>query len=157
MTKEVGFTFLWGENSMNPIELDQTYNEFMKNLPQWIPEGIIEVNLALLEQIGLLKCAQFEQTHEEQLPHYFHVIETTDKVTLFNHQFVIWISPKVIDELPTTYVLIALISGGKPHLEIVLSAGGVYNTPKFILKLIRYYLAEVTDTENAISSINKGE
>lgn len=141
---------------MNPIQLDQAYNEFISNLSSWIPEGIIEVDIALLEDTGLLTHASFEEDkNQEQLPHYFHVIETPDKVTLFNHQFAIWIVPKIVDENPTTIVMISLVSNGKPHLEIVFSTKGVYNTPKFVLRLLKYYLSEVIDTEEAISSIGK--
>ena len=141
---------------MNPIQLDQAYNEFISNLPSWIPEGIIEIDLKLLEEIELLNHESFEDNDDaEQLPHYFHVIETTDKVTLFNHQFVIWIVPKVVDDTPTTIVLIALLNPNHPHLEIVFSTKGVYNTPKFVLRLLKHYLSEVIDTEEAISSIEK--
>ncbi|MCB1080535.1 MAG: hypothetical protein KDK69_01820 [Chlamydiia bacterium] len=141
---------------MNPIQLDQAYNEFISNLPSWIPEGIIEVDLSLLEETGLLTHESFEEDkNQEQLPHYFHVIETPDKVTLFNHQFAIWIVPKIVDDNPTTVVMIALISDKHPHLEIVFSTQGVYNTPKFVLRLLKYYLSEVIDTEEAISSIGK--
>ncbi|WP_194847186.1 hypothetical protein [Candidatus Neptunochlamydia vexilliferae] len=143
---------------MNPIQLDQAYNEFISNLSSWIPEGIIEVDMALLEETGLLIHASFEEeTNQEELPHYFHVIETNDKVTLFNHQFAIWIVPKIVDENPTTIVMISLLTNGTPHLELVFSTKGVYNTPKFVLKLLKYYLSEVIDTEEAISSIGKGQ
>ena len=141
---------------MNPIQLDQIYSKYISNLSSWIPEGIIEVSMPLLEDIGLLKHETFENDkNQEQLPHYFHVIETNEKVTLFNHQFVIWIIPKIIDEIPSTIVMIALINNQDPHLEIVFSTQGVYNTPKFVLKLIKYYLSEVIDTEEAISSIEE--
>ncbi|MCB1106574.1 MAG: hypothetical protein KDK76_00590 [Chlamydiia bacterium] len=141
---------------MNPIQLDQAYNEFISNLSSWIPEGILEVDMELLEETGLLSHASFEEEkNQEQLPHYFHVIETSDKVTLFNHQFAIWIVPKIIDEVPTTIVMISLITQGHPHLEIVFSTKGVYNTPKFVLRMLKYYLSEVIDTEEAISSIGK--
>ena len=141
---------------MNPMQLDKSYNEFISNLPSWIPEGIIEVNITLLEDTGLLTYESFEDDqHPEQLPHYFHVIETSDKVTLFNHQFAVWIVPKIVDENPTTIVMIALICNETPHLEIAFSTQGVYNTPKFILRVLKYYLSEVIDTEEAISSIGK--
>ena len=48
-------------NEMNPIQLDQAYNEFISNLPSWIPEGIIEIDIELLEEIGLLKHESFEE------------------------------------------------------------------------------------------------
>lgn len=143
-------------SSMNPIQLDQAYNEFISSLPSWIPEGIIEVDMALLEKTGLLNHAAFEdENNQEQLSHYFHVIETPDKVTLFNHQFAIWIVPKIVDDNPTTIVMISLVNQERPHLEIVFSTKGVYNTSKFVLRLLKYYLSEVIDTEEAISSIGK--
>ena len=141
---------------MTPIHLDKAFKEFSSNLAGWMPEGIIDVSLPLLEEIGLLKHEHFNEKQEvEQLPHYFHVIETNDKVTLFNHQFAIWIVPKLIGDQSSTMVLIALINKKQPHLEIVFSTTGVYNTPKFVLKLIKHYLSEVIDTEQAISSLKK--
>ncbi len=141
---------------MNPIQLDEAYQKFTSNLASWIPDGIVEVDLSLLEKTGLLHHGAFEETHQiEQLPHYFHVIETADKVTLFNHQFAIWIVPKVANDIPVTVTLIALMKESSPHLEIVFSTKGVYNTPKFVLRLLKYYLSEVIDTEEAISSIRK--
>ena len=139
---------------MNPIQLDQAYHEFVSNLLRWIPEGIIEINIELLEEIGLLNYQSFEEKQNtEQLPYYFHVIETADRVTLFNHQFVIWIVPKLIDDIPTTMVLIALVNENHPNLEIAFSTQGAYNTPKFVLRLLKYYLSEVIDTEEAIAAI----
>lgn len=139
----------------NPLELDTAFETFMSNLPSFVPEGVIEVDLALLEEAGLLNFEEFEeQTTEESLPHYFHVIETNEKVTLFNHQFGIWIVPQLAEDLPMTLVLISLITEDKPHLELAFSTEGVYNTPKLVLKLIRHFLSEVIDNEEAISSIN---
>ena len=143
---------------MNPIQLDESFNEFMTNLPSWVPEGIVDVDLELLEKVGLLTSEELDEGDEdeiEQLPHYFHVIESADKVTLFNHQFVVWIVPKTVDEMPLTYVFISLVKEKKPHLELAFSTAGVYNTPKFVLRLLRHYLSEVIDTEEAISSIKK--
>jgi hypothetical protein len=139
---------------MNPTHLDEAYHAFISDLPRWIPEGISEVDLSLLEKTGLLHFETFEEKGGvEELPHYFHVIETAEKVTLFNHQFVIWIVPKVLGEIPTTIVLIGRVGKEKPHLEIVFSTKGVYNTPKLILKLLKHYISDVIDTEQAISSM----
>ncbi len=141
---------------MDPIQLDEAYHTFASNLQTWVPDGIIEVDLELLESLGILTPDQYDESNApEQLPHYFHVIETDEKVTLFNHQFVIWIVPKLIDDVPTTIVFIALISSNQPHLEMVFSTAGVYNTPKFVLKLLKSYLSEVIETEESISSIDQ--
>ncbi|MCH9614397.1 MAG: hypothetical protein SP1CHLAM54_16440 [Chlamydiia bacterium] len=139
----------------SPLELDTAFETFISNLPSFVPEGVIEVDLTLLEEAGLLNYEEFEeQTTEESLPHYFHVIETSEKVTLFNHQFAIWIVPQLAEDLPMTLVLISLVTEDKPHLELAFSTEGVYNTPKLVLKLIRHFLSEVIDNEEAISSIN---
>ena len=136
---------------MNQAQLDHAYSDFVSNWQSWIPEGIIEVDKTLLTNIGLEPCKEEEE--EEQLRHYFHVIETSDKISLFNHQFVVWIVPKLVNNDPTTIVMIALISDKKLHLEVAFSTQGIYNTSKFVLKLLKYYLSEVIDTENTISSI----
>lgn len=141
---------------INPNILEKAFQEFSTNLSKWIPDGIINVDLKLLNDLGLLNNAELEHSvSDAHLNHYFHIIETPDKVTLFNEQFAIWIVPQVIDENPTTTTLISLLQGDKPHLEIVYLTSGVYNTPKYILKILQHFLAEVQDTEAVISSIGK--
>lgn len=141
---------------INPNVLEEAFQEFSKNLSKWIPDGIIHVDLKLLNDLGLLNNAELEHSvSEANLNHYFHIIETPDKVTLFNEQFAIWIVPQVVDEMPTTTTLISLLQGNKPHLEIVYLTSGVYNTPKYILKILQHFLAEVQDTEAVILSIGK--
>lgn len=141
---------------INPNVLEDAFQEFSQNLSKWIPDGIVQVDLKLLNDLGLLNNAELEHAvSETHLNHYFHIIETPEKVTLFNEQFAIWIVPQVVDEIPTTTTLIALLQMSKPHLEIVYCTTGVYNTPKYILKILQHFLAEVQDTEAVISSIGK--
>lgn len=118
---------------------------------------MIEVNMPLLERIGLRQHeAPEENGGDEQLPCYFHVIETQEKITLFNHQFVVWIVPKIMDGNSTTVVMIALITEKRPHLEVTFYTQGAYNTSKFVLRVLKHYLSEVIDTEEEISSIIQG-
>ncbi len=141
---------------LNPIELEDAFQNFIDSLNHYIPDGIVEVNLELLSELGLLDTEELEDDQaNEEFPHYFHVIETSDKVTLFNHQFAVWIVPKLIDGNPTTLTLISLISNEEPNLEIVFSTSGLYNSPKYVLKVLKSYLSEVLDTEAVISSIGK--
>ncbi len=141
---------------INPIVLEDSYQEFSQNLQKWIPDGIIHVDLRLLHEMGLLNSTELEHSiNEANLTLYFHIIETPDKVTLFNDQFAIWIVPQLIDDNPTTTTLIALLQGNKPRLEIVYRTSGVYNTPKYILKILQHFLTEVQDTEAIISAIGK--
>jgi hypothetical protein len=140
---------------INPMRLEESYEEFSRNLVKWVPDGIITVNMELLHELGLLHHDQFEQAHTDDITHYFHVVETPDKVTLFNEQFAIWIVPKLVDENAATLTYIALLNSNKPHLEIVFSTTGVYNSPKYILKVLQHFLTEVIDTEAVISAIGK--
>ena len=83
------------------------------------------------------------------------MIENQEKVTLFNNQFVVWIVPKVVDDVPTTMTLISLVHKDVPRLELVFSTRGPYNTPKYVLKVLRHFLTEVIDTEEEIASITQ--
>jgi len=140
---------------MNPIQLEEAYKDFTENFQKWAPDGFINVNLQLLQDLGLLSSTEADSADSESLAQQFHVIETNDKVTLFNQQFAIWIVPQVDTELPSTLILISLIQNLKPHLEIVYTTSGVYNTPQYILRVLQHFLTEVLDTEAIISSINK--
>jgi hypothetical protein len=141
---------------INPKILEEAYLVFSKDLHKWAPDGVINVDLKVLQDLGILNNAELEQSvTDAHLNHLFHIIETTDKVTLFNEQFAIWIVPQLINDIPSTTTLIALLQTNKPHLEIVYMTTGVYNTPKYILKILQHYLTEVQDTEAVISSIGK--
>lgn len=107
---------------LNPQKLEKAYLEFTSDLPRWLQDGITHVDLGLLKRLNLLnKTAEEEKELQTQFPFYFHVIETQEKVTLFNNQFVVWIVPKMIEEVPTTLTLIALVRQDRPHLELAFS------------------------------------
>jgi hypothetical protein len=76
-------------------------------------------------------------------------------VTLFNEQFIIWIIPKVESEAPVTYVMIALNQQDNPHLEIVFTTHGVYNTPRYVLKVLQHFLMDMLETEETLTSLEK--
>ena len=141
---------------MSPSQLEEAFVEFSQNLPKHAPDGVIAVNLNMLYELGLLKHEKFDQaTSHEELMHYFHVLETPDKVTLFNEQFVVWILPKMLQETSQTMHFYCTSAKYQASFEIVFSTTGVYNTPKFILKVLEHFLTEVIDTEAIISSINR--
>jgi hypothetical protein len=141
---------------INPKELEEVYLQFSAHLQQWAPEGVMNVDLKLLHELGLLNHTEWENSAtDSQLTQLFHIIETQDKVTLYNEQFAIWIVPQLIDNISMTTTYIALLQGLKPHLEIVYTTAGVYNAPKYILKVLQHFLTEVQDTEKALSSLGK--
>lgn len=141
---------------INPKVLEDAYREFTKNLAQWVPDGIVQVDLKLLNDLGILNHNALENgLTDDQINHHFHIVETPEKVTLFNEQFAVWIVPELIEDIPRTTTLIALLQSNQPHLEIVYMTMGVYNSPKYILKILQHYIAEVQDTEAVISAIGK--
>jgi hypothetical protein len=141
---------------LNPQKLEKAYNSYIGDLAKWLQDGVVEVDLNLLKKFDLLnKTPEEEKELQSQFPFYFHVIENQEKVTLFNNQFVVWIVPKVIDDVPTTMTLISLVHKDVPRLELVFSTRGAYNTPKYVLKVLRHFLTEVIDTEEEIASITQ--
>jgi hypothetical protein len=140
---------------MDPNILEESFQGFVKNLKKWLPDGITSVNLPVIHQLGLLSIEHLEKATPENLNHYFHVMETPEKITLFNEQFAIWIVPQNSDTESKTLTFISLLHGAAPHLEIVFETEGVYNTPKYIMKILQHYLTEVLDIEAVIASIGK--
>ena len=61
------------------------------------------------------------------------------------------------EETPLTYVLIALNHPEKAHLEIIFATRGVYNTPRYVLKILQHYLADMLETEETLTSFEKNE
>jgi hypothetical protein len=140
---------------INPDTLEEAFKEFTQNFSKWVPDGIIAINLSILDQMGLLNSSSLDKTTPDNLSHNFHVVETDEKVTLYNEQFAVWLIPQNNQEGSSTTAMIALLQHNKPHLEIVYTTSGVYNTPRYILKVLQHFLTEVIDTEAIISSIRK--
>ncbi len=143
------------KDNMDPNVLEESFQGFVKELSKWLPDGITEINLSVMHHLGLLSQAHLEQKNSDAINHYFHVIETPEKITLFNEQFAIWIVPQNADNQSKTLTFISLLNNIAPHLEIVFSTEGVYNTPKYIMKILQHYLTEVLDIEAVIASIGK--
>ena len=102
-------------------QLEKCYKNYIKNLHLLLPEGIVDRNLKLLQKFQLLNF-YIKNAKDPTLTRYFHVIETTDKITLVNDQFIVWIVPDKIHNIPVTYTLIALNKGEIPRLEVAFIA-----------------------------------
>ncbi len=139
------------------MQLEEFYQEYTQNLAKWAHDGITDVDLALLHEFGILESLDEEEEDTDDITQYFHVIESPEKVTLFNEQFAIWIIPKPEEESPATVVLIALNQADKPHLEIVFTTSGVYNTPRYVLKVLQHFLIDMLETEETLTSIEKNQ
>jgi hypothetical protein len=106
-----------------------------------------------LRDTNLLNSTDQDQDLLQQHPYYFHVIEEEEKVTLFNHQFAVWIVPQQGETEKETLTLIAYIEDETPLLELVFRTAGIYNTPKYILRVLRHFLKEIMDNEEAIQRL----
>jgi hypothetical protein len=140
---------------LNPVQIEEAYKQFTGNLSQWAHDGITLIDLQFLHDQGLLTMIQEDQGDPDDLSQYFHVIESVEKVTLFNEQFIVWIIPKMEEEQPLTYVLIALNHPEKAHLEVVFATQGVYNTPRYVLKVLQHFLEDMLETEETVTLYEK--
>jgi len=141
---------------INPVDLENSYQGYMANLSQWIPDGPIHVDLALLRSMTLVNVHLFEP--ENVVPsttEQFYVIETSEKLTLFNNDFSVWIVPKMVDGISTTMTLVALNHSGKPHLELIFLTSGVYNNSRLVLSILDFFLQEVRENEDIIIRFNR--
>lgn len=133
-------------------ELDSSYEQFIHHLPELIPDGVVMVDLKLLQKLGLLH-EEIENDSSTSLTRFFHVVESKDKITLFNDQFVIWIVPEKLDNEPHTLVLVALDSHPKPKLEMAFSMSGIYNTSRLVLRVLERFLSDIQENEDLISNL----
>ena len=123
-------------------DLDSSYEQFIRRLPDLLPDGIIEVDLKLLQKLGLLHD-EMQNEQAASLTRFFHVVESKEKITLFNDQFAIWIVPEKIHNEPHTLVLVALNMPTRLHLEMAFSMSGIYNTSRLVLRVLEKFLAEI--------------
>lgn len=137
---------------MDPTELELDFQRYISNLKEFAPDGIVEIDLRLLNDLGLLSCDEsFSCSIEDSaLAYSFYVIESTEKLTLFNQKFIIWIVPKMIEQSPTTFTLIALNDKKKSRLEIVFSTTGIYNHSSLVLRILEKFLEQIEDNEKEI-------
>jgi hypothetical protein len=140
---------------LNPMQIEEAFQGFVSNLPEYVHDEVIQVNLAFLHELGLLNSLKEERTESDDFTQCFHVIESAEKVTLFNEQFAVWIIPRMEGDIPTTFVLIAFSHQGKMRLEVIFATNGVYNTPRYVLKILQHFLVDVLDTEATLTSLDK--
>ena len=131
--------------------IEEYYNKYITDLRKWCPEGILSVDLQMLHNYDLLQYNPNSQQDEDHLTRYFHVVETPEKFTLINSQFVVWIVPDNVEGNPTTYALIALNEADGPVLETVFQANGVYNTSGLVLRILEKILIDIQEVEELLT------
>ncbi|MFZ4772405.1 MAG: hypothetical protein ACOYK9_00230 [Chlamydiia bacterium] len=138
---------------LNPARLERAFEEFFSDLSYFNHDGIINIDLPLLRDNSLLNCLDQDQDQLQQHPFYFHVIEEEEKVTLFNHQFAVWIVPQHGEHDKETLILLSSVEDEVPLLELVFRTAGIYNSPKYILRALRHFLKEIMENEEMIQRL----
>lgn len=136
-------------------KVEAYYRKCMINLPHCLPEGVVNVDLKLLQCLDLLDFEGKEFGQEDVLTRYFHVVESDDKITLINDLFVIWIVPEATENQSSTYTMIALNRPQEPKLEMIFSVSGIYNTSRMVLRVLEKYLHDIQENEEELTRLKK--
>lgn len=141
---------------LDPVELETLYKEYAGKLQKSAPDTLIDINLHTLDSLHLLdiylldESLLFPQTQD-----HFYMVETDEKLTLFNQDFIVWIVPHMQGDASHTYGIIAMNHSIKPHLELIFSASGVYNTSRIVLSVLNAFLKEIKENEETLAKIAK--
>jgi len=133
-------------------ELDSCYKNFINNLDKLIPDSIITVDLNLLQDLDLLNFHHPGQ-FEPGVTRYFQLIEASDRITLINEQFFIWITSRRVEDTVSTFTLIALNQKDHPKLEMAFISSGVYNTSHLVMNVLEKFLLEIQENEDVLQGI----
>lgn len=138
----------------NIAKLDIYFKKFLQDIKTWSPESIIEVNLSSLHDLGLLNYHN-RLTYDPTLTRFFEVVETSEKITLVNDEFVVWIIPDRPGTNSLTYSLIAINStNDEPRLEVAFINPGVYNTSRLVLRVLEKILHDIEENEDFLRKIS---
>ncbi|NGX58606.1 MAG: hypothetical protein K940chlam3_01513 [Chlamydiae bacterium] len=135
----------------NLSRIEECYQRFIQQTAHLLPDGTIEINLKLLRDMDLLNF-QDQESEDDRLTRYFHVVETKEKITLINEEFIVWIVPNQNENAQATNILISLNKEPLPVLEVAYFASGVYNTSNLVLKVLENLLNEIHENELVIKS-----
>jgi hypothetical protein len=132
--------------------LENYFNQYIKNITHWLPDGFVDVDLTLLHKQGLLHFHRRGMS-DSVLTRYFNVVESEEKLTLVNNEFVVWIVPEKNDIEAKTTTLIALNKNEELQLEMAFVTAGIYNNSYLVLRLLEKFLLEIHGTEDLISRL----
>lgn len=134
--------------------LEKYFRKYLKNFDQLSSENFIKIDINFLQEHELLNFHQ-PKTYDFGLTRYFQVIETPDKITLINDEFVVWIVPENIEGQNVTYTIVALNDEKEPKLELVFLLSGVYNTSQLVLSVLEKLLFEIQENEDLIHNLKE--
>lgn len=140
---------------LDPSLLDAKFKAIIKNIPQAVPDGIIEINEQIIKGFG---AAMNNRRQSAKNQAHFYVIEAFDKITLINEKFVVWLFPFIRDEsCKETLTFIARHDLPKFQIELAFSTKKEYNHPALVLELLQCFLEEITENESLCEGIAGAE
>ncbi|HEV8051276.1 MAG TPA: hypothetical protein VGP47_02195 [Parachlamydiaceae bacterium] len=138
----------------NPTVLEACYKRYMHDISKWLPDGVINIDLEVLHELNLLNF-HTQGPENASLTRYFHVVESEEKLTLVNEEFIVWIVPEKQEINPVTYTLIALNKDDEVRLELAFTTSGIYNNSHLVLRLLEKYLLEIQNTEEQLAKLEE--
>lgn len=159
----------------HPAQLEACYKKFIQNLDSLVPDGVIKIDLAFLESEGILYPNNSVPKTQLSVSDFnsnfqFNVIESKDKVTLFNEKFVVWIVPTVSNKANATLAIIATLPENKNtninalhkqpmpsdlSIELAFLTEGIYNSSKIVLTLLEHLIKEIEDNKRMVEHFIK--
>ena len=133
--------------------IEECYQQFVRKIPYLLPEGVLEVDLKFLIDNDLTDYDP-EQENQPSFTRYFHVVETDEKITLVNEEFVVWIVPQQ-KRNRTTHVLIALNHHPLPVLETAFVTQGIYNSSQLVMRILEQCLTEIHENQQLINKYER--
>lgn len=131
--------------------LEEFYKKYVKDINHWIHDGVIDVDLKLLNDLNLLHYFTPKVNDDEDYSRYFHVFESPEKITLINDYFVVWIVPYVLEGIAKTFALVAINDEQEIKLELAFSVSGIYNTSWLVLRVLEKFLKEIKENEELVN------
>lgn len=134
--------------------LEDYYNKFINELDSLPKESINFVDLDLLFHLDLLHFHPKMRNKKYSFSPNFQMIDSKEKVTMFNREFIVWITPQGSRTYSSTCVMIALNRNDQePQIEMVFYATGIYNSSSLVLKILEKFLIEIEENERMISQL----
>ncbi|AHH23225.1 hypothetical protein C6H88_04330 [Chlamydia muridarum str. Nigg] len=129
--------------------LEDFFRHSMANYNTAFPEGFLDISDVLARSALDFKAEGLADGAVND----FIVSESSDKLTLFNTNFAVWLVPGLINGEAVTRGYIALNQDMKFSPELAFEASGKYNNSSLILEALRRYLYDIRDTEKELRSL----
>jgi len=139
--------------------IEQYYKEHFSQQEKWPADMLMHVDLQLLHHLDLLRDfhvitrgwssrSEFS-THLTGLRnHYFNFVESRDKLTLYNEEYVVWLVPGYHKHISSTYAIVALNLPNELKLELIFVSTGIYNSSFIVLRVLEKLLLEIQENND---------